>query len=577
MKNITRRDFLKGLAATAAGVSAMGFLPGSMAFAEENTEEKTSWRTAPADIPESDISAVYEADVVILGAGHSGGSCARAAAENGATVIIVEEQPEETFALFGHEYGGINSKEMMKRWNVPAVDGDALYHDWMARNAFRANPAFVRAYVNESGPTFDWLLEAYDEEFISTFVTNGIPGPKYGPSESQSLRYWTSTIEMQDATKMSKCNLAMMKKASPDSKVLWGHSAERLVREGNRVVAAIVTDPDGKYIRLNARKGVVVATGGFAGNAEMCHDVYYNIVNKYPAAIRDKIDISYPMVPRMGKGHKICVWAGAAWEPDEPASMTWQNPCGMNPFLDAKMGLGNVWLNRDGKRYISEAGDLQIQGLEGRFAPMNDDGTITVMSVMDASLPEDLHYQVSGHGVSCIDDAMIGEGIAKKLADNMQKCIDAGDKGLYSVFVLANVYSGDTLEQLADRMGLSGEVKENFLASIERYNQMCDQKHDDDFFKDPNMLLPIREAPFFGYKTDYALSVGLTTVTGMWTDNNQRCIDDQTHEPIEGLYATGNVCGRRFIGQYATSIAGQSVAIANTLGRLLGIHLGTME
>jgi len=65
-------------------------------------------------------------------------------------------------------------------------------------------------------------------------------------------------------------------------------------------------------------------------------------------------------------------------------------------------------------------------------------------------------------------------------------------------------------------------------------------------------------------------------MTGMWTDNNQRCIDEQTHEPIEGLYVTGNVLGCRWIGQYTTSIVGQSVARACTQGRLLGIHLAEM-
>lgn len=579
MKNISRRDFLKGMAATAAGAAAMGFLPGNLAFADDAGEEQVSasWRTAPAPIPDADISATFEADIVVLGAGHSGACCARAAAEKGAAVIVAEEQPEESFILWGHEYGGINSKQMMERWGYPAVDGDEMYHDWMLRNAFRANPAFVRAYVKESGPTFDWLLEAFDEDFINSFWTNGLPGPEYGKPECQGQKYWDSSIEMRDATHMEKANLARMKEVSPDSQVLWGHSAERLVREGNRVVAAIVTDSEGRYVRLNAKKGVVVATGGFAGNAEMCHDIYTNITNKFPANIRDKVDVSYPMVPRMGKGHQICTWAGAAWEPDEPASMTWQNPCGLNPFIAEKGGLGGLWLNRDGKRYISEAGDLQLQGLEGRFAPMNENGTITIMSIMDSSVEEDLQYQIAGHGASCINDKMVGEAKREELRSNMQKCIDAGDKGMFSIFAGANVYAGDTLEQLADRMGLEGEVKENFLASVERYNQMCDQKHDDDFFKDPNMLLPIREAPFFGYKTDYALSVGLTTMTGMWTDNDQRCIDEATHEPIEGLYATGNVCGRRWIGQYTTSVAGQSVAMACTMGRLLGLHLAEKD
>lgn len=61
----------------------------------------------------------------------------------------------------------------------------------------------------------------------------------------------------------------------------------------------------------------------------------------------------------------------------------------------------------------------------------------------------------------------------------------------------------------------------------------------------------------------------LCTVGGLLTDANQNVLD-QNFDPIPGLYATGNCCGRRFGSQYSTPTAGISIGIAITLGREVG-------
>ena len=53
------------------------------------------------------------------------------------------------------------------------------------------------------------------------------------------------------------------------------------------------------------------------------------------------------------------------------------------------------------------------------------------------------------------------------------------------------------------------------------------------------------------------------------------CIRDR-FEPIAGLYATGNCCGGRFGFQYTTSIPGQSISIAQTLGREVGYTVAAL-
>ena len=125
---------------------------------------------------------------------------------------------------------------------------------------------------------------------------------------------------------------------------------------------------------------------------------------------------------------------------------------------------------------------------------------------------------------------------------------------------------------------MTGKAKENWLASVERYNAMCDQKHDEDFGKDPITLLPIRKAPFYGCvtklpKRDWTKRAPyLNDLGGLYTDETMNVLDaDQ--EPIPGLYAAGNTLGGRFSVFYPTPCGGSYIGSAMTLGRLIGKEL----
>ena len=61
-------------------------------------------------------------------------------------------------------------------------------------------------------------------------------------------------------------------------------------------------------------------------------------------------------------------------------------------------------------------------------------------------------------------------------------------------------------------------------------------------------------------------------MSGVMVDENQQVVDDHG-DPIPGLYATGNNSGGRFAIEYSTPIAGVSIGMAMTLGKLLGDHL----
>ena len=56
------------------------------------------------------------------------------------------------------------------------------------------------------------------------------------------------------------------------------------------------------------------------------------------------------------------------------------------------------------------------------------------------------------------------------------------------------LFAADTLDDLADHLGLTGEKKDNFLASVKNYNAKCAAGYDDDYGKDPSVLFAVQKA-----------------------------------------------------------------------------------
>ena len=45
------------------------------------------------------------------------------------------------------------------------------------------------------------------------------------------------------------------------------------------------------------------------------------------------------------------------------------------------------------------------------------------------------------------------------------------------------MFKCDTLDELADKIGFTGEAKDTFLATVERYNELYDKQNGEDFGK----------------------------------------------------------------------------------------------
>ena len=533
---------------------------------------KAAWRIPPEPISEERIEQTYEADVVIVGAGHSGVAAARACAEAGLSVRVIETMVEKNYWAYGIDFGHINS-DFLRSKGVPPVDEIEFFNDWQLRSGNRSNPRLVMQFVRNCGSCFDWFLEALSPEQRGNVQIRYWPAPKRYSNNICGIKTWIGTATFPEALWHDKgitdAVVANIQRAKEHgAQFHFSTVAEQLEKDGNRVTAVIAKERHGGYVRFKAAKGVVLAAGDFARNDEMMRDLCDELVTL--AASEDQ---RITGLSRDGSGIQMGIWAGGRMVPGPIACMGGNTAAPNSPLFQAT---ATLWLDGNNKRFCNEGfGDSEFSGIEAARIK-----TPRIVNLFDDKIDELLQRQPPIHGSLWVNEprdprmitAMEYISGAKKAGKEGYAIKDPrAPKGTES----PRLYAADTLEELADILGFSGQLKQNMLDSVARYNQFCYAGRDEDFGKDPSLLVSLDTAPYYAMVTDRTKggTMGpMVTVDGLWTDDNQQVYDQQL-DPIPGLYATGNCCGRRFGVQYSTPVSGVSIGIAWTLGRELGKHL----
>jgi fumarate reductase flavoprotein subunit len=97
----------------------------------------------------------------------------------------------------------------------------------------------------------------------------------------------------------------------------------------------------------------------------------------------------------------------------------------------------------------------------------------------------------------------------------------------------------DTLEELAEKMDVDPKA---FIATIDRYNEMCKQGRDDDFYKEAMWLKSIDTAPYYACKI---APHPCCTRAGLRIGPSGRVLDRKGND-IKGLWASGLNAGAMF-------------------------------
>jgi 3-oxosteroid 1-dehydrogenase len=556
----------------------------------------------------------HEVDVLVVGSGGGGMTAALAADEAGLSTLVVEKSPQfgGSTALSG---GGIwvpGAPSQRRAGYHPDPDDtfdylkritDGLVSDARLRTYVDAAPEMME-FLERSSSWFEFVwkpgyADYYPElpggsERGSTINVPEIDLRKLGPEEADLLtplalaprgiwfapkdlrlfyqvrQNWRGkTVLVKLIWRMVRAHvfgdrmaaigqslMARMRLALKDHGIpLWlSAPMTELITDVDGNVTGAVVERDGESLRVRARRGVIVAAGGFDHDMEWRREHLPEL----------KKDWSFGNPAAMGEGIRAAEKVGAATDLLDEAwwfpAMCW--PDGRLQFmLNERMMPSQFVVNGDGKRFINEAAPYMD------FAHAMLDGERSGVTHIPCWLITDIRsfhrYVVGGHlPLPKIPFAPVPTGWKVP-----QAWLDSGI-----------VKEGASFEELAVQIGVPAA---NLRQTAERFNELARKGHDDDFnrgdsaydnyYGDPTLpnpnLHPLGKPPYYAFQI---ILGDLGTSGGLRTDEFARVLreDDSV---IDGLYATGNataaVMGRSYAG------AGATIGPAMTFGYVAARHI----
>lgn len=581
---LSRRAFL-GLGATAAvaagAAGLVGCAPASNAesgktdAAADGTAQGGAASGKPADFTPNfmsapsvptDIKETKDCDVLVIGLGLSGCAAAKAAAEEGAKVIAVEKAAELSAVSMAGDFGVVGS-QIQKDLGIEWAGKDVIVNQLMKDMCYRPTPDFLGYWYDHSGEDFDWLIEGADFEVLtSTAADQQTDKPNYiRPKCFPALEGYDYTTEYYPyfhGTITTNPNMqwtldaAAAKAEELGAELIYSTWGEQLIVDNGKVTGAYVHDKDGNYTQINA-KSVVLATGDWGNNQDM-RDYFIPWANEF-VSFYTTMDAA-GAIGNTGDGHLMGLWAGSHMElgPHAPMTHHMGGPLGVDGYLQ---------LDINGNRFMNE--DIPGQNIADQLSrvpvgtnPLTGQEDLRSWQIFDSKWPDEIAHMPDGHGY-------VNHFIPEDQIDQYQTVLAGFGLGYTTKEMVEGtqgLIKADTIEDLASQMGLDVATVQ---ASIDRYNEMCAAGHDSDFGKDPRRLFPVSEPQFFAYPFG---SAGMLVLMGGLEVNKKLQPLNDAGEPIEGLYATGNVQGGRYLVEYPVTVAGISLGTALSFGRLAGMN-----
>lgn len=544
-EGISRRSLLKGATLGAAGVAAMGLLGGcspssgsSNTSSSSSAEAKHTWEVKPDPI--TDIAKTVDTEVLVVGAGYSGTCCALNAAQNGTKVVLVEKDNMPN----GHGVGGTGAIASRALDDLGiSFDKPLEMERWVSTCGNRCRESLVAKWFRESERCMNWLLDLAEADGAKVMVTVGSNSTVHPEIASYHMIYGgqTTNDNLTIANYIEYLFIANAEKTG-NFELVYNSPAVQLVQDDSGAVTGAICETDEGYVQYNASKGVVLSTGDVSYNDEYINE-FAPIANKvYARLCSDQ--------GNTGDGHNMAAWAGAAFQ-DGP----W--PTMMHPQAAAMYSGPFLFINPDGKRFMNEA--TWVQGK--CVGTMVNGGYDHCWSIFDSHFEEQntesLQY---GGGMFWDSFRAVGTQPADGSASEAQTVEEGVEK------TPDNYKKADTLDELLAQLDVDVDEAKK---TIERYNELCEQGEDTDFYKESHFLFPIKDGPFYATK----LAPGLLAVCGgVHISDNFEALDEDDN-PIPGLYAIGNCAGDIYAYDYPINVQGNSHGRCLVEGKCLGEQL----
>jgi hypothetical protein len=193
-----------------------------------------------------------------------------------------------------------------------------------------------------------------------------------------------------------------------------------------------------------------------------------------------------------------------------------------------------VTVNKHGKRYVCESIIMNLGFFDGGSVLTNQGGKSWDI-FDDDTIAAALKYQkLPESEKKPMKEVDLVPGFKVKLPETLED-IQADLKANS-----ATILKGDTLEELADKLGVD---RKNFVETIKKYNEGC-ESGEDEFFKSKEFLTPLKKAPFYASKgslgTDGAFG-------GVRVNHEMQAYKADRTNLIEGLYVAGDFASGRHV------------------------------
>lgn len=319
---------------------------------------------------------------------------------------------------------------------------------------------------------------------------------------------------------------------------VWTNTGlKELIKKDNKIVGAIV-EQDGKEYTITARKGVILAAGGFDHNLPMRQKYQSpSLTNHYSlGAEENKGDGIFKPQEKL---NAATAYMNESWW--FPAVAPVEKDGAPQVMLAERSLPGGFIVNSKGERFINEAKDYMSFGQN--LLKKEKEGN----SIKEMWLVFDQKYR---------NKYILAGAIMPKMPL---------PKEWYEAGI---AHKANSPEELAEKTGFP---KETFTATFSRFNKMAENGKDEDFqrgesaydryYGDPTVkpnpnLRPLQENKLYAVKMVLA---DLGTCGGVVADEYGRVIDKEENI-ISGLYAIGNnsanIFGRVYPGAGGTIAQG---------------------